>query len=515
MRRTSLLWPLFLVCLLMLSPALGETAPYSFFSEGLRLYLPGDWQVLTPSNLNDKELVIASLGTTAEALAASFAGSGTLLEAYPAQGGQLRVQRQPLPEGFDAQDAFSMTAKQRDDFLVKMARSNGYAHGSWSQDLPEFAIFRGSTSLQSLSVQTITYATVRYGQVYTISCEMIGREPTAADEAALHTAAASLLFLGMQKTPPPAITIKPQATLNTQPTPTPAPAEVKVQRDETYLALDFAPSVSKSTKLTLTGVTEPNTPMRYYVNGKGYERFTADSEGRFTCLIRNLPKAGKNVIAIYAIGDKGYGVVTFTVLLEQEKAPLAVTPVKEGVADNRTVITGAVLPGSTVQVLYRAKTYDAQVKEDGSFTCEVELNKVGENTFTIRAALPGYLRGEEKLTVLRVKSETDEKAAFMKKLRRIAYDKLCAKPQSYKDSRVQFTGRVLSLSGLLGQPMAVITTEGPASPVAVLCEDLHDLQIDQEVVMLCTLTGAMREVTLPAGKVLVPEARLNWLLPNE
>lgn len=516
MRRTSWLW-LFLLfmCLLPLCTALGETASYSFPEEGLRLYLPGDWKVLTTSNLKENEQEIISLGTTAEALASSFADTGTLLEAFPADGGQLRVQMKPLPDELGAQDAYLMTEEQKNDFLLKMSGPGGFANGEWSTDLPEFAVFRGNASMQSLSVQTIAYATVRYGKVFTVSSDIIGREPTQADEAALNTAAASILFMGAQKTPAPSVTPLPKSTMNIQPTPTPAPAEVKVQRDETKLTLDYVPSTVKTAKMTVTGVTEPNTSLRYYVNGQGYERFTSDSEGRFTCNVRELTKKGKNVVTIYAIGEKGYGVVAFSVMLEQERAPLSVAPMTQGVAGGSAVITGAVLPGTAVQVLYHAKTYDAAVMEDGSFACEVGLDKLGENTFTVRATLEGYLKGEEKLTVIRIKSDLDEQEAFQKKLRRVSYLKLAAKPASYKDSMVKYEGQILFLSGQGGQPLAVISTEGSANPVAVLCTDLYGLELNQQAVMLCTLTGAMREVTLPGGKQSIPEARLNWLLPNE
>jgi hypothetical protein len=77
MRRTSWLWLfLLLMCLLPLSPALGETASYSFPEEGLRLYLPGEWQVLTTYNLKDHEQEIKTLGTTMEALPRNTAKSG-------------------------------------------------------------------------------------------------------------------------------------------------------------------------------------------------------------------------------------------------------------------------------------------------------------------------------------------------------------------------------------------------------------------------------------------------------
>ena len=516
MRRTSWMWLLlYLLCLLPCSPALGENASYSFAQEGLRVYLPGDWQVLTLTNLADKAQEIQSLGTTAEALTSSFLDTGTLLEAYPAEGGQLRIQRNPLPESLDARDAFSMTAEQKESFLLEMARLGGFAHGVWSQDLPEFAVFMGSTSMQSLPVQTITYATVRYGQVYTVSADIIGREPTDKDEAALKTAASAMLFLGTQETPPPEVSQAPQATLDLTPAPTPEPAEIRVQRDETNLTLDYAPSVSKTTKLTLTGVTEPNISMRYYVNGQGYERFKSDDQGRFTCLVRDLPKAGKNIVAIHAIGDKGYGVVAFTVVLEQEYAPLAVTPLTQGVAGDSVLLTGAVLPGGDVQIIHRTKTYDATVNGDGSFVCEVELPRLGENAFTVRASMTGYMKKDEKLTIVRILSEADERAAFQKKLKHVAYDKLTERPESYKDAPVKYQGRVLALWGQSGQPLAVIATEDGTNPVAVLCTSLHGLELNQEVAVLCTLTGALREAALPGGTSMMPEARLNWILPNE
>lgn len=517
MRRTSLVWLLFLLlCLSLGGAALGETASYNFPDKGVRFYLPASWQVLTPSNLEEKKAEIQNMGTTAQALSADFQESGTLLEAFPPEGGQVRVQCLAKPEGIGAAEAYAMTLEQKDAFLLQMARDGGFAHGTWSETVPEFAVFRGSAALQTLSVQTIVYATLRYGQLYTITAEIIGREPAPADEAALSEVASSLLFLGAQAAPPKTAQAPAQATLEPAPANTPAPAEIKVQRDDTRLTLDYAPSATRLSSFTLTGQTEPNTPMRYYVNNIGYERFSSDADGRYTVVIRDLPKAGKNLIAIHAIGDKGYGVLTFSVWLDQAKVPMAVTQLPQGVQGDQALLTGAVLPGASVQVLYRSKAYAAKVAEDGSFSCLVELPKLGENLFTIRAALDGYLRNDQKLTVVRLSSDVDKQEAFAKTVKRVTYEKLVSNPKAYADAHVRLEGQILSLSGQNGQPLAVLATENGQNPVAVLFTDLNGIELNQQTAMLCTLTGTVREVSLPGGtKATLPEARLNWLLPSK
>jgi hypothetical protein len=292
---------------------------------------------------------------------------------------------------------------------------------------------------------------------------------------------------------------------------TPEPAEIRVNRDATPITLDFAPATAEVPWLTLTGVTTPNVPMRYYVNSVGYERFTADKDGRFSIYVRELPKKGKNVIKIQARSDKGYGDISFTVMLSQTPVPLAVTPVQDAVAGSGLTITGSTLPGAQVQVLGKGRTYEAIVEADGGFSCDVSLSRLGENELTVQASLAGRLHGEAKVSIVRVSSQEDDQAEFLKKAKDVSYEKLIQKPASYKDKPVKYQGKVLSLVNLDGQPFAVISAGGE-NPVAVLCDDLYDLEVGREATLLCTLTGALREVELPAGRTPVPEAKLVWLV---
>jgi hypothetical protein len=499
------------MCLLVSGTALGEAAPYTFGQEGLRVYLPEDWQVLTPDNLSDKAEKIAELGTTGEALKSSFLSSGTLLEAFPPEGGQVDLRVQKLPDAVDAASVAAMSAAQKDAFLLEMARAGGFAHGAWSPDVPGFAVFQGTSSLQELPVQTMAYATVYYGQVYMAVSQVIGREPGPSDEAALRQAAASMLFLGAKHMPEPEPTPVPRATLAPVPETSPEPAQIRVNRDATPITLDFAPATAEVPWLTLTGVTAPNVPMRYYVNSVGYERFTSDKDGRFSVNVRELPKKGKNVIKIQARSDKGYGDISFTVNLAQTPVPLAVTPVQDAVEGSALTITGSTLPGAQVEVLAKGRTYEATVEADGGFSCDVKLGQLGENGLTVEASLSGRLHGEVKLSVIRVRSQEDEQAEFLKKVKDFSYEKLLQKPENYKDKPAKYQGKVLSLVNLDGQPLAVIAADGQ-NPVAVLCSDLYDLEVGREATLLCTLTGSLREVELDAGLTPVPEAKLVWLV---
>ena len=516
MRRTSLVWLLFIVLTLFFTcTAIAETASYNFSDKGVRLYLDSSWQVLTLSNLNSKTEEIQKMGTTAQALMANYQENGTLLEAFPSVGGQIRLQWGQKPAGIDASDAFAMTQAQKDAFLLQLAQSKGYEQGAWSGSVPEFAVFHTSSAIQTLSVKSIVYATVRYNCLYTVTVEIIGRDITQADEEVILDVVSSLVFLGAQAEPEATVEAQPKATLEPLPAGTPAPAEVKVQRDETPLTLDYAPSITHTSSITVTGQTEPNTSMRYYVNGQGYERFTADQDGRFSINIRTLPKSGKNQVAIYAIGDKGYGVVSFNVLLDQVNVPMTITPFEQGVEGGQALITGAVLPGASVQVLYRTTAYDAVVNQDGSFSCLVDLKKLGENLFTVRATMDSYLRKDEKLTIIRLPSDIDKQEAFLKSVKKVDDEKLAAKPEAYADVPMEYEGRVAFLTGQNGQPMVVVQSQDGQSPIAVLVDNLNGIELDENVHILCTLTGKSREVPLSSGTAAIPEARLNWLLSSK
>ena len=510
MRRTIFLVLVFL-CLCSLPSALGEEVSYSFQDDGVRLYLPETWRVITLSNLDSQEEFLLQMGTTAEALKSSFLASGTLMEAYTDQGSQWQLRRQALPEGISAQNVFAMPAKEKEAFLLTMARAGGFGHGTWSEDAPAFAVFSGDDAVQALSVHTIAYATVYYGQVYMITTEIIGRDVTQKDQDLIKQVSSSLLFLGAKSTPVP--TSKSQllrATLSPEITPTPAPAEVRVQRDDAVITLDDVPSTSDVSFLTIHGVTEPYSDLRYYVNTVGYERFTADAEGRFTIFVRSLPEKGKNTVMVQAKGEKGYGAVSFTVYLDQARTPLALTPAKEAVVGKEYEVSGSTLPGAKVTVIVSKKTYNAQVDQNGGFSCLVPLPKIGQNTISVESVLEGYRRGTESLIVERSPSASDEADAFLKKVKRVSYEKLLKQTAGYQDVKIQWQGTILSLSNTDGQPLMAVSDMKTQNTIIVKCSDLLSYEIGQEVQLLCTLDGSIRNMDVNGQLLSLPCAELNY-----
>ena len=71
--------------------ALAQTATYVFPYEGFRYTQREDETVLTQTNLGEHEALLKSLGTSSEAVLASYVASGIVMEVIPDDGGQIAV----------------------------------------------------------------------------------------------------------------------------------------------------------------------------------------------------------------------------------------------------------------------------------------------------------------------------------------------------------------------------------------------------------------------------------------
>ena len=71
--------------------ALAQEATYVFPYEGFRYTQNENETVLTQTNLDEHEALISSLGTTQEAILASYMASGIVMEVIPENGGQIAI----------------------------------------------------------------------------------------------------------------------------------------------------------------------------------------------------------------------------------------------------------------------------------------------------------------------------------------------------------------------------------------------------------------------------------------
>ena len=104
--------------LAMGADALAQTATYVFPYEGFRYTQREDETVLTQTNLSEHEELLKSLGTSSEAVLASYVASGIVMEVIPNDGGQIAVSVTDAGKFGDVKDMDELTQEQRLSFAV-------------------------------------------------------------------------------------------------------------------------------------------------------------------------------------------------------------------------------------------------------------------------------------------------------------------------------------------------------------------------------------------------------------
>ena len=106
--------------------ALAQTATYVFPYEGFRYTQREDETVLTQTNLGEHEALLKSLGTSSEAVLASYVASGIVMEVIPDDGGQIAVSVTDAGKFGDVKDMDELTQEQRLSFLAQFEMSGLY-----------------------------------------------------------------------------------------------------------------------------------------------------------------------------------------------------------------------------------------------------------------------------------------------------------------------------------------------------------------------------------------------------
>ncbi|MBQ4607941.1 MAG: hypothetical protein IJB18_00020, partial [Clostridia bacterium] len=125
-------------CLLVLlaQAASAENATYVFPYEGFRYTQKENETVLTQTNLADHEVLIASLGTTKEAILASYMASGIVMEVIPEGGGQIAVSVTDAGEFADVMRMDAISEEELTAFERQFAQSGLYESCSLTQTQP-------------------------------------------------------------------------------------------------------------------------------------------------------------------------------------------------------------------------------------------------------------------------------------------------------------------------------------------------------------------------------------------
>ena len=163
--------------------ALAQTATYVFPYEGFRYTQREDETVLTQTNLSEHEELLKSLGTSSEAVLASYVASGIVMEVIPNDGGQIAVSVTDAGKFGDVKDMDELTQEQRLSFLAQFEMSGLYETCAYVDTTPACVRLTSSAMYASMPVYSLRYATLHLGRLYMIEQTIVGREPDADDDA--------------------------------------------------------------------------------------------------------------------------------------------------------------------------------------------------------------------------------------------------------------------------------------------------------------------------------------------
>ena len=480
---------LLLLCVAVFTAANAEST-LALDEIGLR-YTPAEGETLVTRESVTAQ-ALSALGTDEATLSGVMARDGLYLIGLQTDGRQFTLSVEEKPDGVTGTDAASMSAAQKDAFLTELARIGGYGNASWQSN--GFALFTSplaSAADAALQYSSISLATLYLNRVYTFHMDIIGREQQQADIDLLLATANRTLLLGAKTSGQTAedqvaetLTL-PSTAVATQ------PAALTYSSQALALTLDPIAATIGVTQFVLSGTTVPNGSLRYIVNGDPSSRIKADENGAFRFTVPNLIGNTDNAIELTAFKDDQKTIVSFTVTVDWQLAPVVLAPIPT-VEGKSVTISGLALPSSSVELTKGRGAKSISVGADGAFSTTLLLSRAGENSFTLQVQSAGYHRNDYSFTVTRTLSVDEALQTLTKKVRNPAYQKLVAKPSAYQDVVLQLSGTAQQLAYNSGSPSFILQGENGES-YTVLCTDLLSVNEGAAVTLLGTLTGSLAD----------------------
>lgn len=181
-------WTACLVALLLLlAGAPGALAQaYSFPYAGVRLDAAEGWTVLTPETLAGQAQWLATMGASAQVLAADYAANHTVFEIYMPDGAQVALTAVQTDQTQGWGEAVYMAEAEREAFATAMDRAP-HEQVAWSAAYPGYLQYTWTLQVGGMPVAFAAMTTVRQGQLYTLTaCGATGTDTLwAACEAVL------------------------------------------------------------------------------------------------------------------------------------------------------------------------------------------------------------------------------------------------------------------------------------------------------------------------------------------
>lgn len=274
--------------------------------------------------------------------------------------------------------------------------------GELSSNVPGYMECRGESTAAGVEIYGAGLATCRDGYVYLLSVSNVGAPVSGDTLAALEYLAQTMVFVGTEAEEVNKAPVLPESDFAAP------PAEVRITQTDVPIALLDAPAQWNSLQLTVHGTTVPDTPLRYYVNGDGKERFRSDENGNFTCAI-SFPKDGDYTVSIQAIRDNDRGAASFRVSAARAEVPAALETGEAVGWENSVTVRGITLPDATVTLISDAgRKKNIKVSTDGTFVLNIDLPKKGSIAYTVKCQVKGFAVSNLPLSVTRTETPEEQ-----------------------------------------------------------------------------------------------------------
>lgn len=485
---------LFACLVLLCGAALAEQSTYVFPYEGFRYTQQENETVLTQTNLHEHAELIEALGTTPDAILASYIASGIVMEVIPDEGGQIAVSVVSAGAFADADSMDELGEERLALFVSQFADSGLYETCELTQTEPQFVRMTSSAMYGSMPVYTLRYATIHLGQMYMLTQTIVGRAPDAQDDARMEQVIGGMKLLSTVAAPTPTPTPVPTPVPTATPVPTPGVAQVITSEGD--MQVDEIPAYTNDPDITITGRTTGSAAVRVVVDGKQIGKATAKRDGTFSVRV-TLPAEGDNVIAVMT--DNAEQMIS--VHYQMPAARLELTAPEDPVFSGTNVmIKGQTEPEATVYIEGPGIRTSVKASKNGGFSIRVFIEGESTETFTLRAKAKGFAQSETTITLTRVYTEREGVSEFRKKMVALEYDELAHDPQRHAGRQFSFRGKVMEFTDYDGSPCALVCVSNPGTgiwrdPVWVILKS--DMAVEVGNVATFYLVGEGQ--TLPAG----------------
>lgn len=473
--------------------ALAQEATYVFPYEGFRYTQKENETVLTQTNLDEHAELIASLGTTKEAILASYMASGIVMEVIPESGGQIAIGVTDAGEFADVARIEKIGDERLAAFKALFEESGLYESCALTQTNPICVRLTSSAMYASMPVYTLRYATLHLGRLYMITQTIVGRVPDETDDARMAEVLSGMKLLSTVSDPTPAPT--PVPTPTPEPTPEPTPGVAEVIASEGVMEVEGVPAFTTEASLLVSGKTDPNVEVTVAVGEKTLGKATSKRDGSFAVRV-TLPEEGDLVLAVMTDTAE----VMLATHYEMPAAKLIITaPQETTFSGEHIMVRGETEPNATVYIDGKGMSTNVKANKNGDFSIRVFIENEETLTFTLRAKANKLKENRTQITLTRVFTEREGIAKFRQKMGTVEYAALAKDPQKYADKQFMMRGRVEDFTDYDGRACALVCVDNVAvgewrDPVWVVLED--DAQIDVGDIATFYLIG--EGLTLPA-----------------